>query len=93
MKKNYDNNNLRNGLQRQNKKNSMNDDPDENIDWDYDDYSEVLQELLAEDIILLNAIIYDGKIYFAGHDGIDISDDSDEEPIFDYVDENIAHIE
>ena len=64
-----------------------------NIDWEYDNYSEVLQKLLAEDIILLNAIIYDGKIYFAGHDGIDISDDSDEEPIFDYVDENIAHIE
>ena len=64
-----------------------------NIDWEYDNYSVVLQKLLAEDIILLNAIIYNGKIYFAGHDGIDISDDSDEEPIFDYVDENIAHIE
>ena len=61
-----------------------------NIDWEYDDYSKVLQELLAEDIILLNAIIYDGKIYFAGHDGIDLSDDSDEDPIFDYVDENIV---
>jgi hypothetical protein len=64
-----------------------------NIDFDYPDYSEVLQKLLAEDIILLNAIIYDGKIYFAGHDGIDLSDDSDEDPIFDYVDENISHIE
>lgn len=63
-----------------------------NIDENYDDYSEVLQELVAGDIILLNAIIYDGKIYFAGHDEIDISGDSDEEPIFDYVDENIAHI-
>lgn len=63
-----------------------------NIDENYDDYSEVLQELLAGDIILLNAIIYDGKIYFAGHDEIDISDESYEEPIFDYVDENIAHI-
>ena len=62
-----------------------------NIDAHYDDYSEVLQELLGgEDIILLNAIIYDGKIYFAGHDDIDILGDSDEEPIFDYVDENIA---
>lgn len=61
-----------------------------NIDEDYDAYSEVLQELLARDIILLNAIIYDGKIYFAGHDDIDILDVSDEEPIFDYVDENIA---
>jgi hypothetical protein len=61
-----------------------------NIDEDYDDYSEVLQELLARDLILLNAIIYDGKIYFAGHDEIDILDVSDEEPIFDYVDENIA---
>lgn len=61
-----------------------------NIDEDYDAYSEVLQELLARDIILLNAIIYDGKIYFAGHDDIEILDVSDEEPIFDYVDENIA---
>ena len=61
-----------------------------NIDAHYDDYSEVLQELLARDLILLNAIIYDGKIYFAGHDDIDILDESDEEPIFDYVDENIA---
>lgn len=63
-----------------------------NIDQNYDDYSEVLQELVAGDIILLNAIIYDGKIYFAGHDEIDILGDSDEEPIFDYVDENIAHM-
>jgi hypothetical protein len=61
-----------------------------NIDAHYDDYSEVLQELLARDLILLNAIIYDGKIYFAGHDEIDILGVSDEEPIFDYVDENIA---
>ena len=71
-------------------------DPDKldfiNIDEEYDAYSKVLQELLARDIILLNAIIYDGKIYFAGHDEIDIIEDSDEEPIFDYVDENIAHI-
>jgi hypothetical protein len=63
------------------------------MDFGYPDYSEVLQKMLAEDIILLNAIIYDGKVYFAGHDGIDISDDSDEEPIFDIVDENISHIE
>ncbi len=64
-----------------------------NIDEDYGDYSDVLQELLAEDLVTLNAIIYDGIIYFAGHDMIDISDDSDEEPIFDYVDENISHVE
>ena len=64
-----------------------------NIDSDYNNYSDVLQELLTGDIILLNAIIYDRKVYFAGHDGIDISYDSDEEPIFDYVDENMAHIE
>ena len=71
-------------------------DPDKldfiNIDEDYDAYSKVLQELLARDIILLNAIIYDGKIYFAGHDDIYIFEDSDEDPIFDYVDENIAHM-
>ena len=71
-------------------------DPDKldffNIDEDYDAYSKVLQKLLARDIILLNAIIYDGKIYFAGHDDIDIFEDSDENPIFDYVDENIAHM-
>lgn len=63
-----------------------------NIDEDYDAYSKVLQELLARDLILLNAIIYDGKIYFAGYDEIDILEDSDEKPIFDYVDENIAHV-
>lgn len=71
-------------------------DPDKldfiNIDEDYDAYSNVLQELLARDIILLNAIIYDGKIYFAGHDDIDILGSSDFDPIFDYVDENIAHM-
>lgn len=71
-------------------------DPDKldfiNIDEDYDAYSNVLQELLARDIILLNAIIYDGKIYFAGHDDIVIFEDSYEDPIFDYVDENIAHM-
>lgn len=63
-----------------------------NIDQNYDAYSKVLQKLLARDIILLNAIIYDGKIYFAGHDEIEILGVSDEKPIFDYVDENIAHI-
>ena len=62
-----------------------------NIDEDYDAYSKVLQELL-EDVILLNAIIYDGKIYFAGHDDIDIYGHSDYKPIYDYVDENIAHM-
>ena len=71
-------------------------DPDKldfiNIDEEYDAYSKVLQELLARDIILLNAIIYDGKIYFAGHDDIVIFEDSYEDPIFDYVDENIAHM-
>ena len=70
-------------------------DPDKldflNIGEDYDAYSKVLQELL-EDVILLNAIIYDGKIYFAGHDDIDILGSSDFDPIFDYVDENIAHM-
>ena len=62
-----------------------------NIEAHYDAYSKVLQELL-EDVILLNAIIYDGKIYFAGHDDIDILGSSDFDPIFDYVDENIAHM-
>ena len=61
------------------------------IEAHYDAYSKVLQELL-EDIILLNAIIYDGKIYFAGHDDIDIYGHSDYKPIYDYVDENIAHM-
>ena len=69
-------------------------DPDKlnfiNINEEYDDYSEVLQELLTDDIVLLNAIIYDGKMYFAGHDMIDISGDSDDDPVFDYVNEDIA---
>lgn len=41
------------------------------IDTEYEDNSEVLSELLAEDMVLLNAIIYDGKIYFAdGYDDV-----------------------
>ena len=56
-----------------------------NFDEDYDDYSEVIQNTITGDMISLNAIIYDGKMYFAGHDDIDIFDDSDEEPSYDYV--------
>lgn len=63
-----------------------------NIDEDYDAYSKVLQKLLARDIILLNAIIYDGKIHFAGHDDIELLGPSEFDSIFDYVDENIAHM-
>jgi hypothetical protein len=62
-----------------------------NIDTEYDDNSEVLSELLAADMILLNAIIYDGKMYFA--DGWeDVTEDSwgDAEYYYDIVDEDIA---
>lgn len=62
-----------------------------NIDTEYDDNSEVLSELLAADMILLNAIIYDGKMYFA--DGYeDVTEDSwgDAEYYYDIVDEDIA---
>ena len=62
-----------------------------NIDTEYDDNSEVLSELLAADMILLNAIIYDGKMYFA--DGWeDVTEDSwgDADYYYDIVDEDIA---
>lgn len=64
-----------------------------NIDEDYDDYSEVLQNMLTEDIVSLNAIIYDGKIYFAGHDMIDLdsTDDSDEDLCYDHVNVDMTH--
>lgn len=42
-----------------------------NMDAEYEDNSEVLSELLAADMLLLNAIIYDGKMYFAdGYDDV-----------------------
>ena len=62
-----------------------------NIDAEYDDNSEVLSELLADDMVLLNAIMYDGKMYFAdGYD--DITEDSwgDADCYYDVVDEDIA---
>lgn len=62
-----------------------------NIDAEYEDNSEVLSELLAEDMLLLNAIIYDGKMYFA--DGYeDVTEDSwgDADYYYDIVDEDIA---
>ena len=36
-----------------------------NIDQEYEGRTEILSSLLAEDLILLNAIKYDGKLYFA----------------------------
>ena len=62
-----------------------------NIDACYDDNSEVLSELLADDLVLLNAVIYDGKMYFAdGYD--DITEDYDGDCYYDIVDENIESI-
>lgn len=58
-----------------------------NMDAEYEDNSEVLSELLAADMVLLNAIIYDGKMYFA--DGYeDVTEDSwgDAEYYYDIVD-------
>ena len=62
-----------------------------NIDACYDDYSEVLSALLADDLVLLNAVIYDGKMYFAdGYD--DITEEYDGDCYFDIVDEDIDSI-
>ena len=62
-----------------------------NIDACYDDYSEVLSALLADDLVLLNAVIYDGKMYFAdGYD--DITEEYDGDCYFDIVDEDIESI-
>lgn len=61
-----------------------------NIDARYEDYSPVF-EMLEQDIVLMNAIIYDGKMYFAGHDNIDLGDD-DSEQSYDIVNENLESI-
>ena len=62
-----------------------------NIDACYDDNSEVLSELLADDLVLLNAVIYDGKMYFAdGYD--DITEDYDGDCYYDIVDEDVASV-
>ena len=49
-----------------------------NVDTDYEDYSSVFG-MLECDIVLMNAIIYDGKMYFAGHDNIDLGDEGCEQ--------------
>lgn len=58
-----------------------------NMDAEYEDNSEVLSELLAADMLLLNAIIYDGKMYFAdGYDDVTEDPWGEAEYYYDIVD-------
>jgi hypothetical protein len=41
-----------------------------NVDESYEDESEVINELLATDVACMNAIIYDGVMYFASYDNV-----------------------
>lgn len=62
-----------------------------NMDASYDDNSEVLSDLLADDMVLLNAVIYDGKMYFA--DGYaDVNEEYGGDCYYDIVDEDVASV-
>ena len=59
-----------------------------NFDDSYDDYSPVLNNLLERDMVSMNAIIYDGKMYFAGHNDFDC-DENNGDTCCDFVNEDI----
>ena len=59
-----------------------------NFDESYDDYSHVLNKLLENDMVSMNAIIYDGKMYFAGHNDFDC-DENNGDSYYDFVNEDI----
>ena len=59
-----------------------------NFDESYDDYSPVLNNLLENDMVSMNAIIYDGKMYFAGHNDFDY-DENNGNSYYDFVNEDI----
>lgn len=68
-------------------------DPDKldfiNFDADYSDVSSVLQETLAADYVSMNAIMYDGKMYFAQPQNIDLGENEGD----DYYDIVNHHLE
>ena len=59
-----------------------------NFDESYEDYSPVLNNLLENDMVSMNAIIYDGKMYFAGHNDFDYGEKNGDS-YFDFVNEEI----
>jgi hypothetical protein len=65
-----------------------------NVDESYDDKSYVIQELLATDVACMNAIIYDGVMYFASYDNVfEYGGFADEpsEQFYDYVNVDIEN--
>lgn len=68
-------------------------DPDKldfiNFDAEYGDVSSVLQETIAADFVSMNAIIYDGKMYFAQPQDMDFGDNEGD----DYYDIVNHHLE
>jgi len=68
-------------------------DPDKldfiNFDAEYGDVSSVLQETLAADFVSMNAIMYDGKMYFAQPQDMDFGDNEGD----DYYDIINHHLE
>jgi hypothetical protein len=65
------------------------------MDEAYDDKSNVIQELLATDVACINAIIYDGVMYFASYDNVLEYGGFAEEPLeqlYDYVNADIEKI-
>ena len=63
-----------------------------NVDESYDDKSYVIQELLATDVACMNAVIYDGVMYFACYDNVFEYGGLAEEPseqLYDYVNADI----
>jgi hypothetical protein len=68
-------------------------DPDKldfiNFDADYEDVSSVLQEALAADFVSMNAIMYDGKMYFAQPQNMDLGENEGD----DYYDIVNHHLE
>ena len=59
-----------------------------NVDESYDNYSSIFNNLLEDDIILMNVIIYDGKLFFAGHEQINCGDNEGDEEN-DFVNEDM----
>ena len=68
-------------------------DPDKldfiNFDAEYGDVSSVLQETLAADFVSMNAIMYDGKMYFAQPQNMDLGENEGD----DYYDIVNYHLE
>ena len=67
-------------------------DPDKldfiNFDAEYGDVSSVLQETLAADYVSMNAVMYDGKMYFAQPQNMDLGENEGDD-YYDIVNHNL----